>query len=451
MKSKMTFIALSALMLAQANVPAQGNGPAQGNQRTVARLFWQDSASQTMRWGDLKQGNAWTLMAQDLEGFPKLDSERQSHVQMQQADGVLVTGIHDTEDGKFQSGWVAIESGVSKEEHGDHFHWHFAAQPRVSVTRLDDQQGNPAHVYKYNDRFYLANDKKDGFTVIAPSGLRQNGGAAADKFFSAGGGHITLAAINNSVAYSTWIDREGENLGRIDVVGLNSNGQTGYSFFLPSGGIHGATTNSGRLFFAPSDGVCWVDGDPTLSKSPEGVQVNHLSLGEDAAGNPLRTGAFTNHRNYVLFNAGRGSEATLCLVDATSAKPLVQKVGLAVADGASVSTPVAIRTRTGEDLALLFQESADGASEEKLLVVDLDPNRDGNCSDAKLSRTIVVGKSQIEGHSGHHEIAALAGGRFIAITNPGDGTVWIVSLANFTTAAKLNVGGTPTRILAVGG
>ncbi len=423
---------------------------AQQKERTVSRIFWQDGSDQSLRWGDLKQGETWKLEGQKVAGFPELDAEKQMHVMMQHSEGVLLTGIHDMEEGEFQSGWVAIESGVTKEEHGDHFHWHFDSPPKVSVTRLDDQQGNPAHVYNYDGKFYLANDKKNGITVVTPAGLRTDGGKNADRFISAGGGHITFAAVGNSVGYSTWIDREGDNMGRVDVVPLGSGTGTGYSINLPSGGLHGATANSGKVFFAPNDGICWVAADTSLSAKPDAVQINHLSLGKDSEDKPLRTGAFENHRNYVLFNTGRGTDAKLCLVDAASPKPSVSQVALSVEEGASISTPATVRTRTGEDLALLFQESTDGTTDEKLLVVDLDPNRDGSCADAKLARTLTVGKSKIEGHSGHHEVASLAGGRFIAITNPGDGTVWIVSTADFSVAAKLNVSGTPTRLVAVG-
>ncbi len=71
---------------------------AQTSPRTVARLFWQDSDSRTVRWGDLKRGDAWSLQVQELAAFPKLDSERQSLVQMQHSDGLILAGVHDTED-----------------------------------------------------------------------------------------------------------------------------------------------------------------------------------------------------------------------------------------------------------------------------------------------------------------------------------------------------------------
>ncbi|MCR9295300.1 MAG: hypothetical protein NXI32_21485 [bacterium] len=301
---------------------------AQTKERTIARLLWQDASDQSLKTGDLKRGQGWTLQAANVEGFPTLDAEQQSHVQMQLQDGIVLTGVRDTQDGELQSGWVAIDAGVTKETHGDHFHWRFSGSPQVIATRLDDQQGNPAHVYLYDGAFYLANDKKNGFTVVEPSQLQVNRGASADRFISAGGGHITLAAVGGQVAYATWIDRDGENVGRVDVVRLDSSRAPGYRFQLPSGGIHGATTCSGKIFFAPSDGICWVFADTSVSKQADSVVVNHLTLGEDADGTPLRTGSFRVAGNHVLFNTGRGSTSQLCIVDASSPKPTVLKMVL---------------------------------------------------------------------------------------------------------------------------
>lgn len=423
---------------------------AQTKERTVARLFWQDKSDQSLKCGDLKRGQAWSLQAAAINGFPKLDPDKQTHVQMEFYDGVLLIGIHDMEEGKFQSGWAAIDSGVTQETHGDHFHWHYDASPKLIASRLNQQQGNPAHVYLYDGAFYLANDKKNGFTVVSPSQLRVNQGANADRFVSAGGGHITLAAVGERVAYATWIDREGDNAGRVDVVGLGSNAGRGYHFQLPSGGIHGATACSGKIFFAPSDGVCWVDVDTTVSKQASSVVVNHVPLGDDAEGNPRRTGAFESTGNHVLFNVGRGTAAELCIMNASSPKPAIMTRALAVAGGNSTTTPKVVQSRTGEPFALLFEESQIGDLPEKLHVVALDPNRDGKYSDATLRASINVGRSLIEGHSGHHEATPI-GHAFVAISNPGDGTITIFSTSDWTPQTTLQVGGSPTRIVAVGG
>jgi len=422
---------------------------AQTKERTIARLFWQDSSDQSLRWGDLKLGDSWKLENNKVSGFPVLDKEKQSMVQMQASNELVLAGIHDTEEGTFKSGWVAIESGVARDAHGDHFHWQYPAAPSVCKTQLDDKQGNPAHVYTYDGNFFLANDKNDGVTILDPSDLRRKSTSPA-KFVNAGGGHITIASVENRVCYGTWIDRDGDNLGRVDVVGLESGNAKKYSFQLPTGGIHGATANSGKVFFAPTDGICWVAADVELKQTTSAVQVNHLSLGEDGAGKPKRTGAFTNHRNFVLFSTGRGETPELCIVDAASPKPTVHKLALKVQSGNALTTPVCMRTKAGEDIVLLFEESASGEQAEQLHVVEMDPDRDGAVSDAKLLRSIAVGKSLIEGHGGHHELVAL-GSRAVAFTNPGDGSLWVVATSDWSIQAKLKIGGTPTRLVAVGG
>lgn len=417
--------------------------------RTMTRLFWQDMDSNSIRWSNLQKGTDWTVKPADVAAFPKLDKEQCSLVQMEEADGMLLTGVHDEEDGSIKSGWVAINSGVEQEPHGDHFHWRFNADPKVKTSKLDTAQGNPAHVYLYDNRFYLANDKKDGFTVVDPKALVA--GKPADRFYLGGGGHITMAALENKVCYSTWIDREGDKKGRVDVVPLDNRSAKGYSFQLPSGGIHGAIANSGRVFFAPSDGVCWVNADLNLTKDAAKVSVTHLSLGKDATDKPLRTGAFANHLHWVLFSTGTGEAAQLGMIDAKSAKPSVIQFSLGLADGTSATTPAAVKTANGKHYAFVFQESKDGQQSEKLLVILLDANGDGILGDAKIAKTIEVGASKIEGHSGHHELAITPSRRFAVLTNPGSGSLWVIALADLEVQARLPVGGAPTRIVAIGG
>jgi len=442
-----TSLALALGSTSVAQQTATKAAPAQP--RTITRLFWQDSDANTVRWSNLQKGAEWSLNGSEIAAFPKLDKEQCSLVQMEEADGILLAGVHDHEDGTIQSGWVAIDSGVEQEAHGDHFHWKFATAPKVKSSKLDTAQGNPAHVYLYDNQFYLANDKKDGFTAVDPKALIA--GKSADRFFSGGGGHITMAAVANKVCYSTWIDREGDNMGRVDVVPLTSGAKSGYSFNLPSGGIHGATANSGRVFFAPADGVCWVDADMNLAKSASTVNVNHLSLGKDANDKPLRTGAFSNHLNCVLFVTGTGEATQLCMIDAKSPKPSVIKFPLGLAAGTSAPTPVAVKAANGQHYAFVFQESKDGQQPEKLIAIQLDANGDGKLSDPVIAKSIEVGASNIEGHGGHHEIAITPSRRFAMLTNPGDGSIWVLALADLEVQAKLPVGGTPSRLVAVGG
>ncbi|HBE68085.1 MAG TPA: hypothetical protein DDW52_08040 [Planctomycetaceae bacterium] len=438
MKKTLSLTTAFCLLIASASV-----AQAQSAGRTLARIFWQDAATQTIHWSDLKKkGDEYALEKQDLDNHPETDADRHMLVQMQAIDELIVAGVRDDDDGNFNSGWVAIHSGVEKESHGDHFHWHFDDTPRVTKVVIDDKQGNPAHVYRYGNSWYLANDQKNGITRISPKALRSN--STPDQFFSAGGGHITLAVSDDNVAYSTWIDREGDNKGRVDVVGLESGSPIEFSFHTPSGGLHGATYNSGKAFFAPSEGVCWVSTSETSDP-----KVHHIDLGDDASGMPKRTGAFKNIGSQVVFVAGRGPDTELCSIDADSAKPKCLKLALEIGEGNSATTPYVFRTRTGKSLAVMFEENMD-ADSEKMHVIDLDGNRDGDFSDAKLIHSMSVGKSQIQGHSGHHEICNL-GGRLLLISSPGDGTIAVVSTRDWEEKAKIQVGGTPTRMLGIGG
>ncbi len=439
------FLLLAVMGTAPSTVLAQ--------ERTVARLFWQDDSGATVRYGDLKKSaDGWSIESKPIDGFPSLDIAEQSLVQMQADSGIVLLGIHDSADGTVGSGWVAIDSGAVEEDHGNHSHLHFQQPPSVMKSLVNAEQGNPAHVYQYGKTFVLANDKKNGFTVTSAAKLRDaKTPDSAATFHDGGNGHITLAVVDDQVAYSTWIARDGDDCGRVDVVGLGVNEGKRYSIKCPSGGLHGATTNSGKVFFAPSDGVCWVGADVELDDAPDSVQIHHLSLGKDSDGNPLRTGAFTNLDNTVLFTSGKGEDAKLCWIDAASQSPSVQSIPVELSEGDSLSTPVTVRSRAGKRLAMMFRENKESPETDSLLVVDCDPDGNGKWDDAEQVKTIPVGRNQMEGHGGHHEVAVLPGGREVVVSNPADATLSVISLTDFTVNATMPVEGVPTRLVAIGG
>ena len=104
--------------------------------RIVARVFWQDDSNATVRSGDLKKSaDGWSIEEHAIDSFPKL-------VQMRTHLGLVVVGVRDSEEGSFGSGWVAIESGVVEEPHGDHSHIRYTDSPRVSHSLIDTDQGN---------------------------------------------------------------------------------------------------------------------------------------------------------------------------------------------------------------------------------------------------------------------------------------------------------------------
>ena len=448
----MTSAGLILLALAGA-VSAEAPKP-----RIITRLFFQDDDARTLKWANVLLSDTVQLgPVQVVEGFPKLDTERQTLVQMEAAAGMVLIGVRDDDDGKFQSGWVLIDTGVEEEAHGDHSHWKYPAAPRVRASVLDDKQGNPAHLYCYEDVFYLANDRRDGFTRFDPSGIQPTDEAAAilqrAVFHPGGGGHITLAAAEKRVSYATWIDREGPNKGRVDVTAIRSEGtpKIGYTFHLPSGGLHGATANQGKVFFAPSEGVCWVAADPDLKLDPKQVTVHKLDLGKEGD-KPRRTGAFTTFGKHVAFVSGAGPTTGLYLADASAATVVAHRLPVPMADGNRPAGLDFVQPRKGSPLSLVFHDHpADVDAPNKLTVIEVDPNLDGNWTDARIAQELDVGKSCVEGHSGHHSVTFDADRRRAFFSNPGDGSLSVLSLDDRKVLLNTQVSGVPTKLLAIGG
>ena len=212
-------------------------------QRTVCRLFFQDYDTKTVKWADIISDDTLKMGTPSvIQGFPKVDAEKQNLVQMECSSGTILLGVRDHEGGENQSGWIFINSGVKEESHGNHSHWYYKKHPEVIASKLDDQQGNPAHLYRYQGVFYLANDRNSGYTRFNPQTyLDQPAQKIKTGFHRGGGNHITLAVAEGKTGYSSWIDGGGPQKGVIDVTQIRPEGneEIAYSFALPSGAIHG--------------------------------------------------------------------------------------------------------------------------------------------------------------------------------------------------------------------
>jgi hypothetical protein len=420
--------------------------------RPFSRLFVQDLKTSSLRWADVRVGEKDEFTLDPLAGvggFKALDPAKQKLVQMRESGGLVCVGVRDDEDGAFGSGWALVRSGVGYTDHGDHGHWTFKKKPAAIDSRLDTKQGNPAHLYLYDGRFFLANDRLNGYTRIDPA--KYEDGKDEPRFLSGGGNHITLAVVDDKVGYAGWIDGGGPNKGRVDVtpVGPAAKSEPAYSFHLPTGGIHGAICNSGKVFFAPADGVCWVEADRGLKLKAADVKVNHVPLGKDGD-KARRTGAFVCHGHHVVFTTGKDAGSALAILDAKAAQPTPVFVPLGVKKGTQAVTPEVAVAPDGKAYAFVFHDHAkDVEAEDALEVVALDPNGDVDCSDAKVVKTLKVGRSAVDGHYGHHSMAFDAEKRFGFFTNAGDGTISVLSLKTLEVVTTFNVGGTPTAIVAV--
>lgn len=428
--------------------------------RPFTRLFVQDLENCTIRWATVRANSPQQWHCDPwmtVTGFPKLDPQRQKLVQMDIVNHLLLVGVRDDAEGTYQSGWVLMDTGVRYIDHGDHGHWNFRRTPEVWDQRLDDQQGNPAHLYVYGGKFFLANDRRNGYTRIDPTRYEQAADGTVRKdtprFIAGGGNHITLAVVDDQVGYSCWIDGGGPNKGRVDVTPIRDQAvcPIAYSFHLPSGGIHGAAVCAGKVFFAPAAGICWVQADRELKHTSKTVQVHHIDLGQEDD-KPRRTGAFVTHKNYLLFTTGKSKNAALAILDARAESPQPWFVALPVPPRTQPTTPIIADTAYGPLYALVFCDRIPPADtvDEVLHVIDLDPNRDGKLDDAKLIKTLKVGRSDVEGHFGHHDLAVDSDKQFAFFTNPGDRTIVVLSLKSLEPVATFPFEGKPAALAAIG-
>jgi hypothetical protein len=193
-------------------------------------------------------------------------------------------------------------------------------------------------------------------------------------------------------------------------------------------------------------------GKPVLnagSALPGTIQVNQLPLeNEEDIRTQLQSGQFKVDRHWVLVTTGQGDLATLCMINTQSVPPSVVKLRIPVAEGLQLSTPETTLSM-GDRLAFLFQVRIDasGDTQEQLTSVELDPNRDGDLSDARVRKTIQVGASLV---NGHQAISFDAYGRNAVFTEPGEGVLNVLSVQNMQILARFKVGGVPDRVIAIG-
>jgi len=234
-------------------------------------------------------------------------------------------------------------------------------------------------------------------------------------------------------------------------VSASGSREIAYSFDAHSGGLHGATHQSGKVFFAPSDGIDWIAVPRSAKESQDDLVVNHIDLGSDG-GKPRRTGAFVNHAGHVLFLSGGGESSFLGLIDARREVPEVIRVPIAVDAKSRAHGPIVVRTRGLGPLAYVFHDHPEGVDAPNIAtMIRLDPNGDGDFSDAVVAGRSDVGASAVEGHGGHHDMASDASGRWGVIINPGDRSAQVVLSADGATQITHQLPFTPGRVLAVGG
>ena len=139
------------------------------------------------------------------------------------------------------------------------------------------------------------------------------------------------------------------------------------------------------------------------------------------------------------------------MIDAAAVAPTMIALPIKVNEGLRLSPPKTVLS-LGKRYAFVFHQriKPDSETKEQLTIIELDPNRDMRFDDARIAKTIPVGSSKIKDNTGHHQVCFDAYGRFAVFTNPGDGTLTVMTMQDLQVRVNFKVDGVPTEIIAVG-
>lgn len=426
-----------------------------------ARVFYQDEASQTLKWTDLFiDGTPRFGAVREITGFPKIDPNRQSLIGLQLAGGKILVGVRDREQGKIGSGWILIDSGVVEEPHGNHSHWYYERNPSVIVAMIDDQQGNPVRVESVQQVFYIILEEKNGFIRLDPAAitpdLDRSGLAERAAFHKGGSGKGAISIVGNRVGYVSFPDTEGDQAGRVDVVTLYLSGNPQQPPFLklPRGGIGSSAAVQNKVFFTVSDGVCWMDVPSAPPVDPTKLMPQHISLA-GVVSSPLTLGEFSTFNNYITCISTQDSRAAVWVFDASRPQPHPVKLNLPGVRGNPLSRLHAVMRRTGLPLGFVFHgPNTESTAAPRLSIIDLDPNADDSWEDAKPAQDLILSTTpettDSKGQAGF-SIDFDADRRRAIFSSPAARTLNILPLDNLKSPAAFTVEGRPTGVLVIGG
>lgn len=423
--------------------------------QVLTRVFFHDAATETIKWADLLAGEKPTMgPVRTLAGFPQLDPQRQSIVSLQAAGGMLLAGIRDTTGGTAPRGWVLVECGVYEEAHGDHAHWIYPTAPRIRAAAVDPASGNPRRIHVYDATFYLTYDDRGEFLRIDPASIGPRDDAAAIRRLAArhvgGGRQGALAAVGKVVAFTAWEDVAGPHQGQIDVTALRPTGNDAvtFSFQLPQGELSALTAHYGKVFIVTPEALAWVTVPSRISSSLSSLPARQIPWDGPAEFRDEPRG-FATYGRYLAYVGSSQGKVTLNYLDAAAEQPRILRLPVSPDADRIAGDYELFRNRKGQPLALVTHEDATTESAPgRLSVVELDPDRNGDWTDARVVQEISLGPAAAGEHRG---IAVEADNRRALFTNPGDGTLMVLSVEDRKVVTGFQVGGTPTRVLAVGG
>lgn len=424
--------------------------------KTITRVFWQDRESGKLSFADIVATNKWNLKRGWVQDYPSIDAKSQSLSDIRVVGIAVVAGLSATEKNSVGGGWIVLDSGVFEEPHGNHFHWRYSKKPRVLQQNLTAADSGVTAVVNAERSCFLAGLPANGFTKVSAASLKSSGGKTVTPSdglrFTGGGRRPIIAALNEAVAYAAWGEAEGESAGRVDVVNLKKPGavSVAYSFQLPGGDVRAAAASSNKVYFATSEGIYRIDGDARLEQSTDTVKPIPVLAKSGETSTLTTTETFSTDRNWLIFSSS-GQSPSLCLINSAVSQQHILRVPIPMENGLTLSAP-RIKLSLGKRYAFLFQTRTgqDSSAQEMLTVVELDPNRDRNFSDARVKLSVPVGASKVSGQFGQHDICFDAYGHYAVFTEPGTGILNLMALKNLRVVARFRVGGAPDRIIAVG-
>lgn len=420
-------LALGTLAAATLMTTAAGQNV---REKTIMRVFWQDAASQKLSYANLTASTRWNLRRGWVGGFPQLDTSTQSLGEMVAVDGqvfVSVTAATDAAAG----GWLCLDSGAFEEPHGNHTHWKYTRTPRVRQSKLAAGHGQTSGLMLHNGTVVHA-DSTGACTLLSAGqmkfggerGIRQLTLPKPARFCLVAGQQLFTAAESGEGIVTASYD-----------ISAATRHLSGSEF--PGAQLLGIVHNSGRTFLASDQGIQW---EP--SPASEGETVS-LDLQEMVHG-------ITSEQNWVLFTCGDGEDTRLCLTKAADPGRGFVTLPLPGPDG---TKPRSLSTRLslGKRYAFVIQETSTAGTPaaEQLVIIRLDPNKDGDFSDATIRQRIDLG-TRPPAANGNSDICFDAYGRYAVVSSPAAGILTVISLSKMSVVARFQVGGAPGRMVGVG-
>ncbi|WP_103334338.1 metallochaperone AztD [Pseudotabrizicola formosa] len=367
---------------------------------THYRLFIGDHAEGVVRAIDAESGEA--LAAFDIDMTPALTAS---------ASGRFVFAVQGD-----AAKVAVIDTGIALEDHGDHADITLADPALLEITLTGTK---PAHVVEGSGRIALFDDGTGDVTVFSELGLLQ--GRHAPETLSPGAAHHGLAAPMGDYMVVS-VPHDDPEQPRVGLKVIDKAGaQIGE--VMPCPAVHGQAQSARVFAFGCKDGVVFASPGQA-GAAPDLIHVPTAELGEGNV-STLKGGTALQ-----VFLGNYGPDAVV-LIEPGSDAPF-RKIDLPTRRVDFALDPVIARNVyiLTEDGQLHLLDILSGEIKQSVTVTD-PYSMDGHWRDPRPRLAV----------AGDH----------IAITDPLQGMVRMISTETLTEVRQIPVEGVPYTIIAVGG